>query len=78
MTDSFSGFNLLVWSGTEREFAYVDRAPDAASEQLGARVFRKLVELDAEKSERFHFASRAHRQPIATRGQIAFQTPHFV
>ena len=34
------------------ECTYVDRAPDAASEQQAARVFRKLVELDAENPAR--------------------------
>ena len=31
----------------------MDRAPDAASEQQAARVFRKLVELDAENGASF-------------------------
>jgi putative DNA primase/helicase len=34
----------------------VDRAPDAASEQQAARVFRKVLEMDAENPARFRFA----------------------
>jgi putative DNA primase/helicase len=52
-------FQLLVWPDTAPDWSYVDRAPDAVSEQQGARVFRKLVELGAEGPERFRFASDA-------------------
>jgi putative DNA primase/helicase len=52
-------FQLLVWPNTVSGWNYVDRAPDAASEQLAARVFRKLVELDPENPTRFRFASDA-------------------
>lgn len=52
-------FQLLVWPDTAPDWNYVDRAPDAASEQQAARVFRKLVELDAENPARFRFASDA-------------------
>ncbi len=52
-------FQLLVWPDTAPDWNYVDRAPDAASEQQAARVFRKLVELDAENLARFRFASDA-------------------
>src|SRR5262245_10136688 len=38
---------------------YVDRAPDAASEQQAARIFRKLVEMDAEDPVRFRLAPDA-------------------
>ncbi len=41
-------FQLLVWPDTAPDWNYVDRAPDAALEQQAARVYRKLVELDAE------------------------------
>ena len=44
-------FQLLVWPDTAPDWNYVDRAPDAASEESAARVFRKLVELDAEKPD---------------------------
>jgi len=52
-------FQLLVWPDTAPDWSYVDRAPDAASEQQAARVFRKLVELDAENPARFRFAPDA-------------------
>jgi putative DNA primase/helicase len=52
-------FQLLVWPDTAPDWNYVDRAPDAASEEQAARVFRKLVELDAENPARFRFASDA-------------------
>jgi 5S rRNA maturation endonuclease (ribonuclease M5) len=52
-------FQLLVWPGTTTDWNYVDRAPDAVSEQQAARVFRKLVELDAENPARFRFAPNA-------------------
>jgi len=52
-------FQLLVWPDTAREFTNVDRAPDAASEEQAARVFRKLVEMDAEDPARFRFAPDA-------------------
>jgi putative DNA primase/helicase len=49
-------FQLLVWPDTTREYVEVDRTPDAASEEKAARIFRKLVELDAENPARLHFA----------------------
>ena len=52
-------FQLLVWPDTAPDWNYVDRAPDAASEQQAARVFRKLVELDAENPARLRFATDA-------------------
>jgi putative DNA primase/helicase len=52
-------FQLLVWPDTAPDWNYVDRAPDAASEQQAARVFRKLVELDAEDPARLRFATDA-------------------
>jgi putative DNA primase/helicase len=52
-------FQLLVWPDTAPDWNYVDRAPDAASEQQAARVFRKLVELDAENPASLRFASDA-------------------
>jgi putative DNA primase/helicase len=52
-------FQLLVWPDTAPDWSYVDRAPDAASEQHAARVFRKVVEMDAENPARFRFDSDA-------------------
>ena len=48
-----------MWPDTEPDWKYVDRAPDAASEQQAARVFRGLVDLDAEKPMRFRFSADA-------------------
>jgi putative DNA primase/helicase len=50
-------FQLLVWPDTVPDWTYVDRAPDAASEQQAARVFGKLVELDLENPACFRFAA---------------------
>jgi len=52
-------FQLLVWPDTSPEWSYVDRAPDATSEERAARVLRKLVELDAENPARFRFTPDA-------------------
>jgi putative DNA primase/helicase len=52
-------FQLLVWPDTASDWNYVDRAPDGASEQQAARVFRKLVELDMENPARLRFATDA-------------------
>ena len=52
-------FQLLVWPDTEPDWNYVDRVPDAASEQQAALVFRTLVELDAEHPAKFRFKSDA-------------------
>jgi putative DNA primase/helicase len=52
-------FQLLVWPDTAPDWNYVDRAPDAVSEQQAARVFRNLVELDAENPVRLRFATDA-------------------
>ncbi|MCC6486392.1 MAG: DUF3987 domain-containing protein [Candidatus Hydrogenedentes bacterium] len=54
-------FQMLVWPDTAPDWKYVDRAPDAVSEQQAMRVFRRLVEVDAEDPERFHFAWDAQR-----------------
>ncbi len=52
-------FQLLVWPDTAPDWSYVDRTPDATSEQQAARVFRKVVEMDAENPARFRFDSGA-------------------
>ncbi len=52
-------FQLLVWPDTAPDWNYVDRAPDSASEQQAARVFRRLVELDPENPARFRFTPDA-------------------
>jgi Protein of unknown function (DUF3987) len=52
-------FQLLVWPDTAPDWRYVDRAPDAVSEQQAVLVFRKLVELDPENPVRLRFAPDA-------------------
>jgi putative DNA primase/helicase len=52
-------FQLMVWPDTVPDWTYVDRAPDSASEQQAARIFRKLVGLNAESPARFRFAADA-------------------
>src|SRR5207245_2106122 len=54
-------FQLLVWPDTGPEFTYVDRKPNAASEQQAEGVFRKLLKLDAENPKRFRFAPDAQQ-----------------
>jgi putative DNA primase/helicase len=63
-------FQLLVWPDTAPDWNYVDRAPDAASEQQAARVFRKLVELDGENPARFRFASHAQELFIEWQAEL--------
>jgi putative DNA primase/helicase len=52
-------FQLLVWPNTAPGWSYVDRSPDAVSEEQAARVVSRLVEMDAENPVRFRFASDA-------------------
>ncbi len=52
-------FQLLVWPDTDSTWVYVDRPPDAESEQKAARVFRSLLELDAKNPRRLRFTSDA-------------------
>ena len=52
-------FQILVWPDTKSAWRYVDRPPDADSEEQAALVFRALVELDAENAKRLHFAPEA-------------------
>ena len=54
-------FQVMVWPDTEPGWTYVDRAPDAAAEERAARVFHRLVELDCEKPEVFHFGPEAQQ-----------------
>jgi len=44
---------------TTGDWIYVDRPPNAAAEQQAARVYRTLVELDAENPAQFRFAADA-------------------
>jgi putative DNA primase/helicase len=58
-------FQLLVWPDTASEWTYVDRAPDERAERTATRVFRLLVDLDAENPARFLFAADAQELFIA-------------
>jgi putative DNA primase/helicase len=57
-------FQMLVWPDLDT-WEYVDRAPNAAAEEQAARIFRKLVELDAENPALFRFAPDAQELFIA-------------
>lgn len=52
-------FQLLVWPDTESAWMYVDRPPDADSEETAAQVFRTLVKLSPENPKRVRFAAEA-------------------
>jgi len=52
-------FQLLVWPDTAPDWSYVDRAPNPALSERAARVFRKLLELDADNPVKFRFAPDA-------------------
>ena len=58
-------FQLMVWPDTDAEWNYIDRAPDKASEEQASRVFRKLVELDADSPMLFRFTPDAQELFIA-------------
>jgi putative DNA primase/helicase len=63
-------FQLLVWPDTTPEWSYVDRVPDATSEQVAERVFRALAEMDAENPARFRFASDAQELFIESLAEL--------
>jgi putative DNA primase/helicase len=52
-------FQLLVWPDTAPDWSYVDRAPDAESNEKSEQIFGRLLELDAENPVRFRFAPDA-------------------
>jgi putative DNA primase/helicase len=52
-------FQLLVWQNMDPDWEYVDRAPDPSSEAIVERVFRNLVEWDADGPTMFRFAPDA-------------------
>jgi putative DNA primase/helicase len=52
-------FQLLVWADTDLKWEYVDRPPDAAAEEMIARIFRRLVELDVANRLLFRFDPHA-------------------
>jgi putative DNA primase/helicase len=58
-------FQLLVWPDTEQDWTYVDRAPDQASAQQAAEVFRALVAMKAEEPARFRFDADAQELFVA-------------
>ncbi|MBZ5643434.1 MAG: DUF3987 domain-containing protein [Acidobacteriia bacterium] len=58
-------FQLLVWPNTNPGWTYVDRPPDAASEQQVEQVFRKLVQLNVESPKVLHFSTEAQELFVA-------------
>jgi Protein of unknown function (DUF3987)/CHC2 zinc finger len=52
-------FQLLVWPDTPPDWAYVDRAPNAAAEQKAALVLRRLLELEVGCQELYRFTPAA-------------------
>jgi len=58
-------FQLLVWPDTAQDWTYVDRAPDQASAQQAAEVFRALVAMKAEEPARFRFDADAQELFVA-------------
>jgi putative DNA primase/helicase len=63
-------FQVLVWPDTERDWTYVDRAPDPAAEQLVTTIFTSLVAMDAESPSRFRFAPTAQELFMAWRAEL--------
>lgn len=49
-------FQLMVWPDTGLDWRYVDRPPAVVAEDKAGRIFRRLVELDAEDPARYRFA----------------------
>jgi putative DNA primase/helicase len=56
---------LLVWPDTAPGWKYVDRPVDAASRERAARVFRKVVEMNAAKPALLRFAPDAQELFVA-------------
>ncbi len=54
-------FQLMVWPDTGLAWEYVDRPPDAATEQRVTRIFQGLVEFDPENPLRFRFDADAQQ-----------------
>lgn len=52
-------FQVLVWPDTASAWMYVDRPPDADSEERAVRVFRTLVNLNPESPKRLRFSHEA-------------------
>jgi hypothetical protein len=58
-------FQLLVYPDCPSDWHYVDRPPDARSEQQTFRIFQKLAELDPESPIRLRFDSDAQELFVA-------------
>jgi hypothetical protein len=58
-------FQLLVWPDTPQDWTYVDRAPDQATAQRAAEVFRNLVAMKTEEPARFRFDADAQELFVA-------------
>jgi hypothetical protein len=48
-------FQVMVWPDSERTWRRINRPADQDAQRRAERIFRRLVELDAEKSARFFF-----------------------
>jgi hypothetical protein len=58
-------FQVLVYPDCPSDWHYVDRPPDARSEQQAFRIFQKLAELDADTPVRLRFDCNAQELFIA-------------
>ena len=52
-------FQLLVWPDVPEKWEYVDRRPDKTAEAEVTRVFKRLVQMDAENPKVLRFAEAA-------------------
>jgi putative DNA primase/helicase len=52
-------FQLLVWPDVPAKWQYVDRRPDKTAEAEVTRIFKRLVQIDAENPKMLRFAEAA-------------------
>ena len=52
-------FQLLVWPDVPEKWQYVDRRPDKMAETEVTRIFKRLVQMDAENPKVLHFTEAA-------------------
>jgi hypothetical protein len=68
-------FQVLVWPNTTPDWEYVDRVPGPHSDQQIERVFRRLVDLNAENPIRCRFAADAQELFVSlNRGFVAMNS----
>jgi putative DNA primase/helicase len=58
-------FQVVVWPDAPMKWEYVDLSPDAEALERAGRVFRRLVEMDAENPVRLRFAPDAQELFVA-------------